>query len=546
MRCERKPLYGTIVGLVLGLSALIARADMELFWTDYYGNAIQRANLDGTDVETVCWSLAPSGIALDAVGEKMYWLEPGRVRRADLDGTNAQTFPYSGASSQFIALDVAGGKMYWTESRYDRIWRANLDGSGMEVLVDLPGDSTFRGIALDVAAGKMYFADSTRNRIQRANLDGSEIEDVVTTGISVPRGLALDVAAGKVYWAESVSTLRSIRRANLDGSNVEDVVTGLGTPSGLALDLTGRKVYWSDRLTDSIGRADLDGGNVEQIVTGLDRPDGVAILAVPVPPLLLELDIKPGSCPNSFNRKSRGALHTAVCGTETFDVTAIDIASVRLLRADGVGGQVAPHEGPPGPHSFFDDVATPYHGESCHELGADGIVDLQMHFKNETVTTVLELDALAPGALVELVINGSLLDDTPFTTETDSIRLVPPGGPPGLVAVSSTIPDVWIDAYPLDLQLDDGGFADFERSYPQSTMVTYVAPRMADGVRFAYWQIDGQSQARGQAAVGFEVVGDVMEAAATYRNLVVESVQDGGAEAVNMEPIGGTMQPGRR
>ncbi|UCG15619.1 MAG: SUMF1/EgtB/PvdO family nonheme iron enzyme [Phycisphaerales bacterium] len=269
---------------------------------------------------------------------------------------------------------------------------------------------------------------------------------------------------------------------------------------------------------------------------------GFRVAEVPEP-VVLSLDIKPGSCPNSFNRKSRGVLHTAVCGTETFDVTTIDIASVRLLRADGVGGEVAPHEGPPGPHSFFDDVATPYYGESCHELGADGIIDLQMHFENEVVTTVLDLDALAPGAVVELLINGSLLDGTPFTTEGDSIRLVPPGGPPGLVAIRSTVPDVWIDAYPLDLQLDDGGFADFERSYPQSTVVTYIAPRMADGVRFAYWQIDGQPQARGQTAVSFEVVGEVTEADAVFRNPTLEGVQGTPVEPIEMQPIGSMMQP---
>ncbi|UCG16743.1 MAG: lamin tail domain-containing protein, partial [Phycisphaerales bacterium] len=258
------------------------------------------------------------------------------------------------------------------------------------------------------------------------------------------------------------------------------------------------------------------------------------------------LDIKPGSCPNSFNRKSRGALHVVVCGSEFFDATMIDIASIRLARADGVGAQVAPHEGPPGPHSFFDDLATPYHGESCHELGADGYVDLQMHFKNETVTAVLGLDALPPGALVELYVSGNLVNGVPFTTADDRIRLVPPGTPPGLVAVSSTIPEVWIDAYPLDLQLDDGGFADFERSYPQSTVVTYTAPRMADGVRFAHWEIDGQPQARGQTVIDFEVVGEVMDVKAVYRNPGLESIQGTPVEPIEVQPIGGGMQPAGR
>ncbi len=38
----------------------------------------------------------------------------------------------------------------------------------------------------------------------------------------------------------------------------------------------------------------------------------------------------------------------AVVGAVDFDVMMIDVSSVRLSRTDGVGGEVAPNEGPPG------------------------------------------------------------------------------------------------------------------------------------------------------------------------------------------------------
>ena len=126
------------------------------------------------------------------------------------------------------------------------------------------------------------------------------------------------------------------------------------------------------------------------------------------------------------------------------------------------------------------------------------------------------------------------------TAVSTSLRATPPG------AIRSTVPGVWIDAYPLDLQLDDGGFADFERSYPQSTVVTHIAPRMADGVRFAYWQIDGEPQIRGQTAVSFEVVGEVAEATAVFRNPALEGIQGAPVEPIEMQPIGGAMQPASR
>ncbi|UCG15864.1 MAG: right-handed parallel beta-helix repeat-containing protein [Phycisphaerales bacterium] len=266
-----------------------------------------------------------------------------------------------------------------------------------------------------------------------------------------------------------------------------------------------------------------------------------------VAPVVIAADIKPGSCPNLFNRNSHGMLPAALVGTSNFDATTIDIATVRLSRADGIGGGVAAFEGPPGPHSVFEDVATPFEGEpcECHDLGSDGVIDLSVNFKADNVVEVLELEALPPGVLVELVVSGNLLDGYPFTA-SDCIRLVPPGAPPGLVEVSSTVPDVWIDAYPLDLQLDDGGFADFERSYPQSTMVTYTASRTADGVRFAYWEIDGEPQVRGQTTIDFEVAGEVMEATAVYRNPGFEGIQGTPVEPIEVQPIGGPMQPANR
>lgn len=139
------------------------------------------------------------------------------------------------------------------------------------------------------------------------------------------------------------------------------------------------------------------------------------------------LDIKPGSCPNSFNRESKGVLPVALVGTDTFDVSQVDIDSLELGRADGVGGSVQPNEGPPGPHSVIEDVATPFDGElcECHDLDGDGIDDLSMKFRSQDLVEALELDSLPGGGLVELCLTGTLLDGTPFEA-CDCIRLVPP------------------------------------------------------------------------------------------------------------------------
>jgi hypothetical protein len=122
----------------------------------------------------------------------------------------------------------------------------------------------------------MYGTDPGSEKIQRASLDGSGVEDLVSTGVSVPVGIALDVGAGKMYWEGFLS--KKIQRANLDGSGVEDLVTtGLDTLVDIALDVGAGKMYWTDGGTDKIQRADLDGSGVEDLVTGLDYPTGIAV-----------------------------------------------------------------------------------------------------------------------------------------------------------------------------------------------------------------------------------------------------------------------------
>ena len=144
--------------------------------------------------------------------------------------------------------------------------------------------------------------------------------------------------------------------------------------------------------------------------------------------LLLDLDIKPGSCPNPLNRHGNGVLPVALVGTVEVDPNEVDLSTLQLSRADGVGGSVAPNEGPPGPHSVLEDVATPFEGKlcDCHELEGDGILDLSMKFRTDDVVAALLLNDLPAGDLVELVVSGTLLDGTSFTA-SDCIRLVPPG-----------------------------------------------------------------------------------------------------------------------
>ncbi len=255
----------------------------KLYWSDWGTDKIQRANLDGSNVEDLVTSAGldgPDGLSLDLAGGKIYWADAGtnKIQRANLDGSGIEDLVTGLGIPYGLALDVAGGKMYWTNRQTNKIQRTNLDGSGVEDLVT--SGLTFPGaLALDVAGGKMYWTNPGATKIQRANLSGSHVEDLVTSGLSSPTGLALDVAGGKMYWTDRGTD--KIQRANLNGSGVEDLVTsGLNTPSGLALDVAGGKMYWADTGTNKVQRANLNGSGIEDLLTssdGLDDPSGIAI-----------------------------------------------------------------------------------------------------------------------------------------------------------------------------------------------------------------------------------------------------------------------------
>ncbi|MDE0685097.1 MAG: hypothetical protein OXI63_19405, partial [Candidatus Poribacteria bacterium] len=95
-------------------------------------------------------------IALDVAGDKMYWTAGGgggrghKIQRANLDGSNVENL-VTRTQELFnplgIALDVAGGKIYWTTS--SKVQRANLDGSNVENLVTGLRDPG--GIALNLS-----------------------------------------------------------------------------------------------------------------------------------------------------------------------------------------------------------------------------------------------------------------------------------------------------------------------------------------------------------------------------------------------------------
>jgi hypothetical protein len=133
----------------------------------------------------------------------------------------------------------------------------------------------------------------------------------------------------------------------------------------------------------------------------------------------VEVDIRPWSCRNPLNLRSRGVLPVAILGSEVFDVRDIDVTTITLSLEGAEGGAVPIR-------SRYADVSGPLEGEICdwHELGPDGYEDLVLKFKTRAVARVIKaLGEVNRGDEVILIIRGSLEDGTQFEAE-DSVKII--------------------------------------------------------------------------------------------------------------------------
>lgn len=344
-------------------------------------------------------------IAVTAAGPSA-WPLPGEMFLAK----------YNTTSSEWEWVVTGGG------DGGDRATDLQIDGSGSLYVTGMFSDTaTFGGTTLvnnppgagDYFVAK-YHSDGTFGWAAQAG----------GTGRHQGHGIAVDVT-GNVYLAATFSGTAEIGSTTLTSTGWDNVYVAKfdssGTSewavhspgnyyhvaSGVAADPYGN-VYAAGWFQGRAAFGQLDPlaspGTTDLFVARLGNFDLNPILDV-------HLDVRPGSCPNKVQVKSKGVLPTAILGTADFDVSLIDTSTLSIWRADGIGGTVGPLQTPP---VVIDDVGTPFTGPAggCHALGPDGVDDLLMKFSTEQLVQILEIDALPPNASVEIVIGGSLSDGT--------------------------------------------------------------------------------------------------------------------------------------
>jgi DNA-binding beta-propeller fold protein YncE len=243
-----------------------------VYWTNMghpkaNDGAIERADLDGRNRKTIVpqgGTFTPKQIQLEKKSRKLYWCdrEGMRLMRANLDGSNIETLvdasqgdPRPGPDATKwcvgVAIDFDGGKVYWTQKGADnagkgRVFRAGIEiprgqtasnRADIEALYDrLPEPID---LDLDLNNRVMYWTDRgdppRGNTVNRAPMDtdasGRPGPEIVVSHLMEGIGIALDLRGDRMFVTDFGG---NVLAARLDGSDAKPLLVAQGNLTGIA------------------------------------------------------------------------------------------------------------------------------------------------------------------------------------------------------------------------------------------------------------------------------------------------------------------------
>jgi hypothetical protein len=238
-----------------------------IYWTNMGvpnldDGSIERADLDGGNRRVIVpqgVTHTPKQMHLDKENGKLYWCdrEGMRVMRANLDGSQVETLVETGRGDTDrrdqrrwcvgITIDPKLAKIYWSQKGADnagqgRIFRANIDipkgespanRSDIEVVFDqLPEPID---LELDLANRVLYWTDRgdppRGNTVNRAPIDKKATPEILITHLMEGIGIALDVPGNRMFVTDFAGSVYS---ADLDGKNERNFLYAQGNLTGIA------------------------------------------------------------------------------------------------------------------------------------------------------------------------------------------------------------------------------------------------------------------------------------------------------------------------
>jgi hypothetical protein len=243
-----------------------------IYWTNM-GNpsandgSIERADLDGGNRKTIVprgGTFTPKQLQLEKKSRKLYWCdrEGMRLMRANLEGSNIETLvdasegdPRPGPDATKwcvgVAIDVDGGKVIWTQKGPDNAGKGRMFRAGIEIP---PGQTAsnradievlYDGLPepidldLDLINRVMYWTDRgdppRGNTVNRAPMDsdakGRPAPEIVFTHLMEGIGIALDLKGDRMFVTDFGGNVLSAR---LDGSDKKILLVAQGNLTGIA------------------------------------------------------------------------------------------------------------------------------------------------------------------------------------------------------------------------------------------------------------------------------------------------------------------------
>src|SRR5262245_57070320 len=239
-----------------------------IYWTNMgipsrNDGSIERADLDGGNRRTIVpegATFTPKQMTLDRKNRKLYWgdREGMRVMRANLDGSNIETLvdtsrgdarPGPDLLKQCIGIvvDVVRGHFYWTQKGPDngglgRIFRAGIEmprgetaATRRDITVVLDGLPEPIDLEIDEEHRMLYWTDRgdapKGNTVSRTPIDTTPTQEIVLSHLGEGIGIALDVRHDRMFVTDLAGSLYSAR---LDGSNSRMLTAGQGNLTGIA------------------------------------------------------------------------------------------------------------------------------------------------------------------------------------------------------------------------------------------------------------------------------------------------------------------------
>jgi hypothetical protein len=236
-------------------------------------------------------------------------------------------------------------------------------------------------VGAEALFSREFAAGDSPSSVAIADLDGDSVPDLVTANVlshdvSVLLGNGDGSFQAAVAFAAGGRPI-SVAVADLDGDGVSDLVTAnvlsddvsvlLGNGDG---SFQATVSFAAGNYPRSVAAADFDGDTVPDLVTANRKSWNVTVLLNLCDPAACpEIDIKPGSDSNPINPVGRGKIPVAILGSETFDVTDVDVTTLAFGPA-----AASPAHDLSKPAVFEDHL---------QDVNRDGFTDLLSHYRSQ-------------------------------------------------------------------------------------------------------------------------------------------------------------------